>query len=281
MNNVNFSEFDKVESDVFFVDSCPADQLDLAEFAVVNTRAVWSELYALMEHPKALAALEEAVRRWISDNGLIGLRGWERLLVGPWQLDLALEGTHPAPWELTTSDGWVMEVDRRVEEALEDNDADAVLAYHGFEVAQAASDRGADPTLVERLKAMSHDAYKQFGPQPEEGPEWWTPMHSCFWFNEVAAVLGQLWKPAGKWVAIEGRGHAFAADLDNRLILDFLWRPEWEEHPYDLLAKPATGEADDSAKEPLLTERSDSASESPPVRARTVTLYPPEAVQHS
>ncbi|WP_200235745.1 hypothetical protein [Thiohalocapsa halophila] len=257
-----------------FCHSCgePIDEPNLPKFAIVDLQAVWTELRPLMEHPVMVAEMEKAIRSFISDHNLMNIPSWEWIPADPWRLDLALNGHHPAPWKFTLSDGWVMEVDQRVEAALEGGDPEAILAYDGYQVAQAAAERGADPALVKLLETMSSEAYRKFAPHPDEGPDWWTPMHACFWFADAAASLGELWKPEGDWIAIRGRGHAFAADLNNELILDLLWRPDWKLHPCEQLMQPALGE------EVNPTDASSRASKAPSAK-HTVTMFPPKPAQ--
>lgn len=212
-----------------------AATLDPQEFAIVDTHALWAELRPLMEHPSVVRALERAIHRWIHycQSALpLSLKMYK-----PWRLALALDGRHPPPWEFTTSDVHIIEISERIEEALYVGDPHAVLAFYGYLVADAVEELNLDPDLICVLQDLTDESTWRFEPNPDESPAWWVPMHSCFYFAPVACVLGQVWQPDGDWRVVNGSGHATAVDFKHKQVLDLLWRPDWNKHPFELFSQ--------------------------------------------
>ncbi|MBK5964348.1 hypothetical protein CCR95_09685 [Thiocystis minor] len=221
-----------------------AATLDPQEFAIVDTHALWSKLRPLMEHPAVVRVLQRCIRKWIDEHY------WPAdELDKPWCLALALDGEHPAAWELTPSDGHIEVIWNRIEKALYEDDPYAVLAFHGDLVAEAGEELNLNPAFIGMLQKLADGSKQLFEPQPYESPEWWVPRHSCFYVAPVACVLGQVWQPDGDWRVVTGSGHATAVDFKHKQVLDLLWKPDWNQHPFELFSQPPFGQEDEDEDE--------------------------------
>ena len=197
-------------------------------YHVVNINNHWHELRPLLDNPRLVDVHENAVKNWMAAYP----KAFSSARRRRWTLASALAGKVAAPWEMTTSDFWMTEIDRRVEDAMKDDNEDAYLLHH----VQNALSACWDSTLVtgaERraLNRIEDRVRKCFEPHPDREMGWWFPRHSCHTFAQFALSLARLWRPMWEWDVVSGDCHSTVVCHDHLLCFDVLLYDSDDVHP--------------------------------------------------
>jgi hypothetical protein len=135
------------------------------DFTTIDVGGDWSRLRLLCEEPKPRRALECAMRQWLKFDAK---RHHEAV---SWTLRRALRGEAPAPWELSRTDYWTRRIDNAVQEAVETEEAGALVgrcaemaAFANVSAQLLLSDVDAKTT---RLRGVAAKTRRRIAPSPD------------------------------------------------------------------------------------------------------------------
>jgi hypothetical protein len=213
------------------------DGTDLApaDYEILPLNTLWPEIYSHCSDPEVQAQITTSARNWIKDHGWVHHKPEK----DTWNILGALCGKCSAPWELGSSDYWCVEIDRRIEEGIHDNDPLAVAANASeslyFAIEELHSSGGSIVSDKERqlISELYTRTQAAFEPKPDS-LDWWAIRHACHYVAPFALALAQRAYPDGDWGIIEGSQHSTVVDFLKRRCFDILLYDEREIHPLAL-----------------------------------------------
>jgi hypothetical protein len=209
------------------------------DYTTIDVGGDWSRLRLLCEEPKPRRALECAMRQWLKFDAK---RHHEAV---NWTLGRALQGEAPAPWELSRTDYWTRRIDNAVQEAVETEDAAALVGRYA-EMAAFANESAQNGELLlsdaevkrTRLRGVAAKTHRRIAPSPDS-PEWWVPLASCHIIVPFGLELARLGYEDGDWRIWWGELHSTVLDIRHKRVFDLLLWDELEhpERPLELAVR--------------------------------------------